>query len=111
MAHEMKKYNIQVLSLSETRWNGTGQTKLATGEHIIMDTHTQSVNNGNIKCHESVHGVETCVAKNHHLLLRIKLKKYADTANRPQQQYNVHMLKSREIKLKRKNLQQRGLSR
>ena len=42
------------------------------------------------------------VASNHHILLgtlRIKLKKYADTANRPQQQYNVQTLKSREIKL------------
>ena len=37
-----------------------------------------------------------------HLLqgtVRIKLKKYADSENRPQQQYNVHKLKSREIKL------------
>ena len=31
--------------------------------------------------------------------LRIELKKYADSANRPQKQYNVYKLKSREIKL------------
>ena len=39
VAHEMKKYNIQVLGLSETRWNGAGQSKLATGEHIIYPGH------------------------------------------------------------------------
>ena len=42
------------------------------------------------------------MASDHHLLLgnvRIKLKKYVDSANRLQQQYNVHKLKSREIKL------------
>ena len=45
---------------------------------------------------------EADVASDHHLPLgtvRIKLKKYVDTANRPQQQYNVHKLKSGEIKL------------
>ena len=35
VAHGTKKYNIQVLGLSEIRWNGAGQTRLATGEHII----------------------------------------------------------------------------
>ena len=42
------------------------------------------------------------MASDHHLLLgtvRIKLKKYADSANRPQQQYNAHKLKSKEMKL------------
>ena len=42
------------------------------------------------------------MASDHYLLLgtvRIKLKKCADSANGPQQQYNVHKLKSREIKL------------
>ena len=39
VAHEMKKYNIQVLGLSETRWNGARQTKLATGEHTIYSEH------------------------------------------------------------------------
>ena len=45
---------------------------------------------------------EADVASDHHLLLgtvRIKLKKQADSANTPQQQYNVHQLKSRKIKL------------
>ena len=43
------------------------------------------------------------MASDHHLLLgtvRIKLKEYTDSGNKPQQQYNVHKLKSREIKLK-----------
>ena len=42
------------------------------------------------------------MVSDHHLLLgtvSIKLKKYVDSANRLQQQYNVHKLKSREIKL------------
>ena len=41
---------------------------------------------------------EEDVASDHHLLLgtvRIKLKKYADTATRPQQQYNVQKLVKR----------------
>ena len=45
---------------------------------------------------------EADVASDHHLLLgtvRRNLKKYAHSANRPQQHYNVHKLKSREIKL------------
>ena len=39
MAHEMKKYNIQVLGLCKTRWNGAGQTKFVTGEHIRYSGH------------------------------------------------------------------------
>ena len=35
----MKKYNIQVLGHSETRWSGVGHTKLVTGEHTIYSGH------------------------------------------------------------------------
>ena len=50
VAHDMKKYNIQVLGLSETRWNGARQTKLATGEHIIYSGHED-------EDHAHTHGV------------------------------------------------------
>ncbi len=31
----MKRYGLKILGLCETRWNGNGQTKLASGETII----------------------------------------------------------------------------
>ncbi|XP_013788604.1 craniofacial development protein 2-like [Limulus polyphemus] len=35
----MRRYNIKVLGLCETRWNGSGQTKLSSGETIIYSGH------------------------------------------------------------------------
>lgn len=39
VAREMERYNIKVLGLCETRWNGNGQTRLSTGETIIYSGH------------------------------------------------------------------------
>jgi len=35
VSREMHRYNLKILGLCETRWNGTGQTKLASGDTII----------------------------------------------------------------------------
>jgi len=35
IAKEMKDHDIQILGISESRWNGTGKTKLATGETVV----------------------------------------------------------------------------
>ena len=39
VASEMGRYNITVLGLCETRWNGSGQTRLTSGETIIYSGH------------------------------------------------------------------------
>ena len=57
VAYEMKKYNIQVLGLNETRWNGAGQTKLAIGEHIIYPGHED-------EDHARTHGVAIIATQN-----------------------------------------------
>ena len=78
VAHETKKYNILVLGLIETRWNGAGQTKLATGEHMIYSgyedegTHTHGVaimatQSATIVCME-------CVTKNHYSKIQVNGK-------------------------------------
>jgi exonuclease III len=41
LAKDMKKYNIEVLGISESRWTGNGEIKLATGETIIYSGHQQ----------------------------------------------------------------------
>ena len=41
VARERKMYGLQVLGLSETRWLGMGQMKLATGEQLIYSGHTE----------------------------------------------------------------------
>ena len=41
VARERKMYGLQVLGLSETRWLGMGQLKLATGEQLIYSGHTE----------------------------------------------------------------------
>ncbi|CAH8432908.1 unnamed protein product [Heterobilharzia americana] len=35
IAKEMRRYNIEVLGICESRWNGSGLSKLSTGESII----------------------------------------------------------------------------
>ena len=37
---EMRRYNISVLGIAETRWTQTGQLRLATGELILYSGHT-----------------------------------------------------------------------
>ena len=39
VAREMITYNIKVLGLCETRWNGAGQTRLSSGDTIIYSGH------------------------------------------------------------------------
>ena len=39
VAKEMESYNIKVLGLCETRWNGSGQNRLSSGETIIYSGH------------------------------------------------------------------------
>lgn len=45
VAKEMKRYNIMVLGLCETRWNGSGQTRLTSGETIIHSGHEDQDHN------------------------------------------------------------------
>ena len=40
IANEMRKYKLEVLGISESRWNGSGMTRLATKETIIYSGHT-----------------------------------------------------------------------
>ena len=39
IAKEMRRYNIQLLGICESRWNGSGQTTLSSGEMIIYSGH------------------------------------------------------------------------
>jgi exonuclease III len=39
VASEMRRYNIQVLGICESRWNGSGMTTLATGEKTLYSGH------------------------------------------------------------------------
>ncbi|CAH8292472.1 unnamed protein product [Heterobilharzia americana] len=39
IAKEMRRYNIEVLGICESRWNGSGLSKLSTGESIIYSGH------------------------------------------------------------------------
>jgi endonuclease/exonuclease/phosphatase family metal-dependent hydrolase len=55
VANEMRKYRIKVLGLSETRWNGSGLTRLVSGETIIYSGHTDH-------SHEHTHGVALLLA-------------------------------------------------
>lgn len=41
VAAEMRKYNITILGISETRWTGTGQTRLSTGELLLYSGHEE----------------------------------------------------------------------
>nr|CAH8838004.1 unnamed protein product [Trichobilharzia regenti] len=41
IANEMKRYGIQVLGICESRWNGSGLTKLSTGESVIYSGHPE----------------------------------------------------------------------
>jgi hypothetical protein len=36
---EMKQYGIEILGVSECRWNGYGSNKLVTGETILYSGH------------------------------------------------------------------------
>ena len=46
---EMHIYNLHILGLCETRWNGTGQTRLVSGDTIIYS--------GQEEDHPNVYGV------------------------------------------------------
>ena len=39
IAGEMRRYNIQILGICESRWNGSGMTTLSTQERIIYSGH------------------------------------------------------------------------
>ena len=39
VAKEMDRYNLEILGISECRWNGSGLTRLATGHRIIYSGH------------------------------------------------------------------------
>lgn len=39
MANEMDNYGLQLLGLSEVRWNSSGVVKLATGQQILFSGH------------------------------------------------------------------------
>ena len=45
----MHRYNLKMLGLFETRWNGTGRTRLTSGDTIIYSGHEEG--------HPHVHGV------------------------------------------------------
>ena len=37
----MHRYNLNMLGLCETRWNGTGRTRLTSGDTIIYSRHEE----------------------------------------------------------------------
>lgn len=39
VAKEMRRYDIAVLGICESRWNGSGCITLATGEHVAYSGH------------------------------------------------------------------------
>jgi len=39
VAMEMKRYNIRLLGIAETRWIQSGQVRLTTGEFILYSGH------------------------------------------------------------------------
>ena len=41
MSREMHRYNLKMLGLCETRWNGTGRTRLTSGDTIIYSGHDE----------------------------------------------------------------------
>ena len=40
VAREMDRYNLKILGISESRWNSSDMTTLATGHRIIYSGHT-----------------------------------------------------------------------
>ena len=49
VSREMHRYNLKMLGLCETRWNGTGRTRLTSGDTIIYSGHEEG--------HPHLHGV------------------------------------------------------
>ena len=41
VSREMHRYNLKMLGLCETRWNGTGRTRLTSGDTIIYSGHDE----------------------------------------------------------------------
>lgn len=42
VAAEMRRYNLDLLGISESRWTGAGQKKLATGELLLFSGHEEA---------------------------------------------------------------------
>lgn len=42
VASEMRRYNLDLLGISESRWTGAGQKKLATGELLLFSGHEEA---------------------------------------------------------------------
>ena len=49
VSREMHRYNLKMLGLCETHWNGTGRMRLTSGDTIIYSGHEEG--------HPHVHGV------------------------------------------------------
>jgi len=41
LASEVQQYNISVLAICESRWNGAGQVRLSTGERVLYCEHEE----------------------------------------------------------------------
>ena len=41
IAAEIKKYKINILGICESRWTGSGQVKLSTGEQVLYSGHEE----------------------------------------------------------------------
>ena len=41
IAKEMRRYNIQLLGICESRWNGSGEPILSTGEKVLFSGHEE----------------------------------------------------------------------
>ena len=41
IAKEMRRYNIQLLGICESRWNGSGEPTLSTGEKVLFSGHEE----------------------------------------------------------------------
>jgi len=55
LATEMRRYRLEILGVSEVRWNQFGETELATGELFIYSgkgTKMMSMREGSVSCYQ-----------------------------------------------------------
>ncbi|CAH8562719.1 unnamed protein product [Heterobilharzia americana] len=84
IAKEMRRYNIEVLGICESRWNGSGLSKLSTGESIIYSGHPDANHEHTeywsgyhdvLKSIEGSHAVGTNLLQDHDSKIQLKRKK------------------------------------
>ncbi|CAH8469774.1 unnamed protein product [Heterobilharzia americana] len=84
IAKEMRRYHIEVLGICESRWNGSGLSKLSTGESIIYSGHPDDNHEHTelwsgyhdvLKSIEGSHAVGTNLLQDHDSKIQLKRKK------------------------------------